>query len=73
VTSYVAYRRFWNPVSFWITFALLVAAQVPLVIAVRPFVEQYRFPLMLAFAVLDCVLVAVVMSWAASKGGSTRN
>jgi hypothetical protein len=61
------YRKFGNHGRFWITMTLLTAIQIPLVMAVRPLVEQFRFAFMLMFATVDCVLVASVISWMCSR------
>jgi hypothetical protein len=63
ITAIIGYRDFWNEARFWFTVLLLGAVQVPLVIAVRPLMETYKFPLMFAFAIIDCLLVARAISW----------
>lgn len=59
-----AFRAFWDLGRFWITFAVLACAQVPLVIAVRPYVEKFRFGFMLAFGAADCILAIAVFYFA---------
>ena len=63
VVPTIAYRKFWGQYRFWIVFALLAAVQVPLVIAVRPLVEQFRFMFMLLFGAVDCVAVISAFYW----------
>ena len=63
----IGFRDFWNEGRFWITVFLLGAAQVPLVIVVRPLIDQLKFPLMFAFGIVDCVLVALAISWVCSE------
>lgn len=57
------YRKRGKRHRFWETVTLLAILQVPLVIAARPLVEQFRFILLLAFGFGDCVLVAFVLNW----------
>ncbi len=64
VVSAVAYQKLWGRRQFWITLALLAAVQVPVVIAVRPLVEQFRFVFMLVFGAVDCMVVISVIYWA---------
>jgi len=62
----IYYLRDGNHERFWLAVALLTIVQIPLVIAVRPLVEQFRFGFMLCFAIVDCVFVAFTISWACS-------
>ncbi len=63
----IGFRDFWNEGRFWITIVLLGVSQVPLVILVRPLMEQMRFPFMFAFGVLDCALMVTAVSWVCSQ------
>lgn len=63
----IGFRDFWNDGRFWITVGLLGIVQVPLVITVRPLMEQLKFPFMLIFGLLDCVLVVLAVSWICSE------
>ncbi|MFI5096218.1 MAG: hypothetical protein ACHQIK_22595 [Candidatus Acidiferrales bacterium] len=54
-------REFWNRGQFWITVALLAVIQVPLAIAVRPWVEQGGLSSMLTLGIADCLFVIVVI------------
>jgi nicotinamide riboside transporter PnuC len=63
----VGYRDFWNEGRFWITVGLLGVAQVPLVIEAAPLMEKLKFPFMFTFGILDCVLVALAISWVCSE------
>ena len=60
VAYYDDYR---NQIKFWITVGLLALAQLPLVMAVGPLVERFKFVLLLAFGFVDFVFVALVISW----------
>lgn len=62
VVPILLYRRFWGQVWFWITAALLGALQVPLVAAVRPFIERERSTSMLTFVMADGLFVILVIS-----------
>ena len=60
------YRKHAERHRFWQTLTLLTILQIPLVIAARPLVEQFRFTLLLAFGFGDCVLVALLLTWMCS-------
>jgi hypothetical protein len=59
----VAYRSYWNQPRFWIPFILLAALQVPAVIAIRPVVENLRFPALFIFGITDCIVVITAIYW----------
>ncbi len=63
----IGFRDFWKEGKFWLTVLLMAAAQVPLVILVRPLIQQLKFPFMLTFGVFDCVLVTFVISRVCSE------
>lgn len=65
----IGFRDFWTEGKFWVTVILLGAAQVPLVILLRPLIERFKFPLMFTFGILDCALVAFAISWVCSERG----
>jgi hypothetical protein len=67
------YGKFGAHRWFWVTVTLLTILQIPLVIAVRPLVEQFRFVCMLVFGVVDFVLVAFILSWVCSKESREPN
>jgi len=62
VIPIIGFRDFWNSGRFWITIALLGVLQVPLVMGVRPLMEQLKFPFMLTFGILDCALMIAAVS-----------
>jgi hypothetical protein len=61
------YRKAGKRDRFWMALTSLAILQIPLVIAARPFVEQYRFIFLLAFGFGDCVLVAFALNWMCSE------
>jgi hypothetical protein len=63
----IYYRKVGEPYRFWMTVTLLTIVQIPLVIAARLLVEQFRFVFMLVFAVGDCVFVALALNWMCSR------
>ena len=67
VIPIIGFRDFWNEGRFWITVVLLGLAQVPLVIALRPLMEQIKFPLMLVFGISDSVLMVLAILWVCSE------
>ena len=69
----LAYRRLWGRGRFWTTLALLAALQVPLVIAVRPLVEQFRFAFMLMFGAVDCMVVICAVYWVCLRSDGGKN
>jgi hypothetical protein len=56
----IGFRDLWNTSKFWLSVAALAVLQVPVVVALRPFVSG--FPLLFAFAVVDCALVIAGIS-----------
>jgi hypothetical protein len=56
----IGFRDLWNTSKFWLSVATLAVLQVPVVVALRPFVSG--FPLLFAFAVVDCALVIAGIS-----------
>jgi hypothetical protein len=62
VVPILLYRTYWGKLWFWITALLLAVVQIPLVMLVRPLIEQSRAYYMLVFGMVDLVFVAVVMS-----------
>jgi hypothetical protein len=63
----IYYRKGGKPHRFWVTVMLLTLVQIPLVIAVRPLVEQFQLVFMIVFAVADCVFVAFALNWMCSR------
>jgi hypothetical protein len=61
------YRTFWHRPWFWSTMLALSVLQVPLVIAARPLMDQFRFAFNLLFGLTDCLLVVIVVRWVAPK------
>ena len=55
------FRRFWSMGRFWVTVSLLAIAQVPLVIAVRPWVDQHGRGSTLLFVLADVMFVGGVI------------
>jgi hypothetical protein len=68
VLPIIYFRDLWNEVRFWIVILLLGVIQIPVVIGVRGLMEELKFPFMLAFGILDCTLVGVVVSWFCLEG-----
>jgi len=66
----IGFRDFWAEWRFWITIVIIGAFQVPLVILVRPLVEQLKFPFLFTFGIFDCVLVVLGVSWVCSQLGA---
>jgi hypothetical protein len=69
IVPIIGFRDFWKTGKFWITVALLTAAQVPVARAVKPLMERLRFPFMLTFAMLDCTIVTLCIWWVCSEDG----
>jgi uncharacterized membrane protein YhhN len=63
----IGFRDFWKDFRFWVTVVLLGIFQVPLVILLRPLADELKFPFMLVFGILDCMVVALVISWICSQ------
>jgi|SRR5580692_1402773 hypothetical protein len=67
IVPVLLFQRFWRQTWFWITAVLLGVAQVPVVIAVRPLIEQARSFYMLSFVMIDGLLVIAVISLVCPK------
>ena len=61
VVPLLLFRRFWNQTWFWITAVLLGVIQVPVVVAVRPLIDQARSFYMLTFVMIDGLIVIAVI------------
>jgi hypothetical protein len=57
VLPMIGFRDFWKAWKFWVTIALLISFQIPLVIVLRPRMGNAGLPCLYAFAILDCFLV----------------
>ena len=66
----IGFRGLWSETRFWITVVLLGVLQIPVVIAVQPVMEQFKFPYMLLFGVIDCALIISAISWVCSRMGN---
>jgi hypothetical protein len=73
IAPVIGYRKFWHLGRFWITAILLTALQIPLVILLRPTVEKFRFIALLSFAVADCVVITLALSWICSQAAADSN
>jgi hypothetical protein len=60
-------REFWNRGRYWITVLLLTAAQLPLVVAIRPDIERFGLAFMLAIGVVDCTVVSLAITWVCTR------
>ncbi len=67
------FRTLWNQTRFWIVVAVLTAIQVPLVVTVRPLVEQYRALFLVAFGVGDGLFVILMIAILCSSGDTPTN
>ncbi|MGH9545371.1 MAG: hypothetical protein ACRD23_09165, partial [Terriglobales bacterium] len=63
VLPIIGFREFWSEWRFWAALGALALLQVPLVLAVRAFVEKPGFPLLYALTVLDCIFVVLGLSY----------
>jgi hypothetical protein len=61
------FRRLWNQGKFWITVSLLAIIQIPLVIAVRPWIDRYGRISTLLFGIADGLFVIVMIVLVCSK------
>ena len=55
VIPIIGFLDFWRKWKFWSMITAIAILQVPLVLALRPFVDG--FPLFFAFGILDCGLI----------------
>jgi len=55
------FRGIWGMRRFWIALGFLALLQIPLVIAVRETVDRFRFPFLIGFGAVDCIVVIAVI------------
>jgi hypothetical protein len=55
------FRSFWSMGRFWATVSLLAIIQVPLVIALRPWIDQHGRSSTLIFGIADGLFVILVI------------
>jgi len=67
VVPILLFRRFWSQTWFWLTAVLLGVIQIPIVVAVRPLIQQARSYYMLCFVMIDGLLVIAVISLLSPK------
>ena len=71
IVPIIGFRDLWHTWKFWLSVAAIAALQVPVVIALRPFVSG--FPLLFAFGVLDCaVVIAGILFMCWNNGDDAR-
>ena len=63
VLPIIGFREFWSERRFWAALSALTLLQLPLVLAVRAFVEKPGFPLLYALTILDCMFVIFGLSY----------
>ena len=59
----IGFRECWSEWRFWATLSALALFQLPLVLAMRAFVETPGFPLLYALTILDCMFVILSLSY----------
>lgn len=62
VLAVLYWRDLWRQAWFWITIVLLTTVQVPLVIVMRPLIEQARMFYMGTFLAADSVFVIIAIT-----------
>lgn len=73
IVPVLQFRRLWNEGRFWIVAGLLMALQIPLVIAVRPLVERFRAAFLLAFGIGDGLFVILMIVLLCSSSNAKDN
>jgi len=68
----IGFRDFWKGWKFWVTIALLITFQIPLVIVLRPRMGNAGLPWLYAFTILDCSLVASAIYFVCSGNDDER-
>jgi hypothetical protein len=63
VLPIIGFREFWSEWRFWAALSALALLQLPLVLAVRAFVEKPGFPLLYALTIIDCMFVILGLSY----------
>jgi hypothetical protein len=67
------FRSLWKMAEFWVTVSLLAIAQIPLVIAVHPFADQWRAAFLLSFGIADGLCVIWLILYACANTPRPRN
>ena len=70
VLPIIGFREFWGEWRFWTALSALAFLQLPLVLAVRAFVERPGFPMLYALTILDCMFVILGLSYVCSSEAS---
>ena len=63
VVPIIGFREFWSEWRFWAKLSALALLQLPLVLAVRAFVEKPGFPMLYALTIIDCMFVILGLSY----------
>ena len=63
VVPIIGFREFWSEWRLWATLSALALLQLPLVLAVRAFVEKPGFPMLYALTIIDCMFVILGLSY----------
>jgi hypothetical protein len=72
VLAIVGFRDFWDGWRFWVTVALLTSLQIPLVIVLRPYMEEAGLPWLFAFTIFDCFLAVGAIYFVCSGNGDEK-
>ena len=67
ILTMIAKHRYWQFRWFWITFALLVILQVPLMILIKPLMDYLKFFFMWLVAIIDFAAMGLVIEVVASR------
>src|ERR1700720_3735151 len=62
VLPIIGFREFWSEWRFWAALGALALLQLPLVLAVRAFMEKPAFPALYTLTILDCMFVILGLS-----------
>lgn len=60
-------RRYWQNRWFWVTFAVLVILQLPLIILTKPLMDYLKFLFMWAFAFVDLFAMSFAIEIVAAR------
>lgn len=70
VLPIIGFRDFWRLGKFWVTVSALALFQLPLVLAIRSFVERPGFPFLYAFTIVDGIFVVFGIAYVCRKDES---
>jgi len=61
IFTIIAKRRYWRFAAFWATLTVLAVLQIPLMMACKALLDEFKFAFMLLLAVADFFVISLVV------------